>query len=175
MPATLTITVHPAIAGIPAAEWDACGADANPFTTHRFLAALEDSGSVGGRTGWTPAHLAARRGGRLVGVAPLYAKAHSQGEYIFDHAWAQAWTRAGGAYYPKLQCAVPFTPVTGPRLIAADPQVQQGLLAAMTQVAAQNDMSGVHVTFCTGAERRLGEAAGFLGRSTQQFHWLNDG
>ena len=175
MPATLTVTVHPDIADIPASDWDGCGAAANPFTTHRFLAALEDSGSVGGRSGWTPAHLAARRDGRLVGVAPLYAKAHSQGEYIFDHAWAQAWTRAGGDYYPKLQCAVPFTPVTGPRLIAADPQVQQGLLSAMTQVVMQNGMSGVHVTFCTRAERALGEAAGFLGRSTQQFHWLNDG
>lgn len=171
----LTITVHRAVPEIPAADWDACGADANPFTTHRFLSALEASGSVGERTGWTPAHLAARRGGRVVGVAPLYVKAHSQGEYIFDHAWAQAWRRAGGAYYPKLQCAVPFTPVTGPRLIADDPGVQQALLSGMTQLAVQGGMSGVHVTFCTEAERRLGEAAGFLGRRTQQFHWLNDG
>lgn len=174
MAETLTITVHSAIAQIPAADWDGCGADANPFTTHRFLAALEESGSVGGRTGWTPAHLAARRGGVLSGVAPLYLKAHSQGEYIFDHAWAQAWRRAGGAYYPKLQGAVPFTPVTGPRLIAPDPAVQRALLSGMTQLATQGGMSGVHVTFCTEAERRLGEAAGFLGRSTQQFHWLND-
>ncbi|SDE56850.1 hypothetical protein SAMN05421538_10833 [Paracoccus isoporae] len=172
---TLSVTVHQAIAEIPAAEWDATGADSNPFTTHRFLAALEDSGSVGGRSGWVPAHLAARDDDVLKGVAPCYVKLHSQGEYIFDHAWADAFQRAGGQYYPKLQCAVPFTPVTGQRLIARDPRVQTGLLNAMAQLCLQNNLSGAHVTFCTEAEAELGAAAGFMPRATQQFHWLNDG
>ena len=112
----IAVTAHGAIADIAPADWDACaapeaadgGRPADPFTTHRFLKALEDSGSVGPRAGWAPRHLVARaHDGRLMGVAPLYLKSHSQGEYVFDHAWAQAWERAGGAYYPKLQCAVP--------------------------------------------------------------------
>jgi len=108
----LTLTTHPSIAEIDPAVWDGLG-DGNPFTTHRFLLALEQSGSVGTGTGWQPLHLTAERDGQIVGAAPLYAKGHSQGEYIFDHAWAQAYTRAGGRYYPKLQAAVPFTPATG--------------------------------------------------------------
>lgn len=171
----LTVSVLPAIAGLAAAEWDGCGAGENPFTTHRFLAALEDSGSVGEGTGWHPSHLVARLDGRVAGVAPCYLKTHSQGEYIFDHAWAQAYERAGGAYYPKLQCAVPFTPVTGPRLIARAPAVQAALLQAMAEVAGQGGLSGAHVTFCTEAEAALGEAAGFLPRVSEQFHWLNRG
>lgn len=171
----LTVSVLPAIAGLSAAEWDGCGAGDNPFTTHRFLAALEASGSVGEETGWHPSHLVARFDGRVAGVAPCYLKTHSQGEYIFDHAWAQAYERAGGRYYPKLQCAVPFTPVTGPRLIAADPQVQAALLQAMAEVAGQSGLSGAHVTFCTEAEARLGEAVGFMSRTSEQFHWLNRG
>ncbi len=172
---TRSVTVHQHIAEIPAADWDATGAGANPFTTHRFLAALEDSGSVGEGTGWHPAHLALRDGAHLHGVAPCYVKTHSQGEYIFDHAWADAFERAGGHYYPKLQCAVPFTPVTGPRLIAPDAEGQTALLNAMTQLCLQNGLSGAHVTFCTEAEAGLGAAADFLPRSTQQFHWENDG
>ncbi len=171
----LTVSVLPAISGIDAAQWDGCGAAANPFTTHRFLAALEQSGSVGKGTGWHPSHLIARLAGAIAGVAPCYLKTHSQGEYIFDHAWAQALERAGGRYYPKLQCAVPFTPVTGPRLISATPAVQAALLQAMAQVASQSGLSGVHVTFCTDAEAALGEGAGFLPRATEQFHWLNRG
>lgn len=172
---SMSVTVHQQIAQIPAADWDATGAGANPFTSHRFLAALEDSGSVGEGTGWHPAHLALREGDRVAGVAPCYVKTHSQGEYIFDHAWAEALHRAGGQYYPKLQCAVPFTPVTGPRLIAPDPEGQKALLAAMTQLCQQNGLSGAHVTFCTEAEAELGAQAGFMPRSTQQFHWENDG
>lgn len=173
----LTVTVHPAIAEIPAADWDRTGAGANPFTSHRFLAALEASGSVGEEAGWIPAHLAARTGedGPLLGVAPCYLKLHSQGEYIFDFAWAEAYARAGGQYYPKLQCAIPFTPVAGPRLIAADPEVQRALLSAMSQLCRQNGLSGAHVTFCTAQEAALGADTGFLARRTQQFHWLNDG
>ncbi|MBA4492513.1 GNAT family N-acetyltransferase [Paracoccus sp. S1E-3] len=171
---TPSVSVHHHIAEIPAEAWDATGAGANPFTTHRFLAALEESGSVGAGTGWHPAHLALRHGAQLHGVAPCYVKTHSQGEYIFDHAWAEAFERAGGQYYPKLQCAVPFTPVTGPRLIAPDAEGQQALLAAMTQLCQQNGLSGAHVTFCTEAEADLGARSGFLPRSTQQFHWEND-
>ena len=171
----LTVSVLPAISGIDATLWDGAGADANPFTTHRFLLALEESGSVGEGTGWHPSHLVARLDGRVAGVAPCYLKTHSQGEYIFDHGWAQAYERAGGRYYPKLQCAVPFTPVTGPRLIAPEPQVRIALLRAMAQVARQSGLSGAHVTFCTEAEARLGEEAGFLSRASEQFHWLNRG
>ena len=172
---SLTVAVHSRITDIPAAGWDGTGAGRNPFTSHRFLAALEDSDSVGGDTGWIPAHLSARDGDALLGVAPCYVKLHSQGEYIFDHAWAEAFTRAGGQYYPKLQCAVPFTPVTGPRLIAGDPAIRAALLDAMRQLCAQNGLSGAHVTFCTAAEAELGAEAGFLPRSSQQFHWLNEG
>ncbi|WBU54034.1 GNAT family N-acetyltransferase [Paracoccus sp. SCSIO 75233] len=172
----ITITVHQALSEIDADAWDLTGAGANPFTSHRFLSALEASGSVGDGTGWHPAHLAARDdGGTLHGVAPSYIKLHSQGEYIFDHAWADAFERAGGQYYPKLQCAVPFTPVTGPRLIAAAPEVQAALLSGMAQLCTQNGLSGAHVTFCTEAEAEIGREAGFMPRTTQQFHWVNDG
>ena len=171
----LTVSVLPRIDAIPAGDWDGCGDGGDPFTTHRFLLALEQSGSVGGRTGWHPSHLVARVDGAVAGVSPVYLKTHSQGEYIFDHAWADAWARAGGQYYPKLQCAVPFTPATGPRLIARDPAVQAALLAAMAQVAGQAELSSAHVTFCTQAERDLGEAQGWLGRTTTQYHWENRG
>lgn len=171
----LTVSVLPRIDAIPAGDWDGCGDGGDPFTTHRFLLALEQSGSVGGRTGWHPSHLVARVDGAVAGVSPVYLKTHSQGEYIFDHAWADAWARAGGQYYPKLQCAVPFTPATGPRLIARDPAVQAALLAAMAQVAGQAELSSAHVTFCTQAERDLGEAEGWLGRTTTQYHWENRG
>ena len=170
----LTLNTHPAIAAIPPDTWDALG-DGNPFTTHRFLLALEESGSVGRGTGWQPLHVTLEAEGKVVGAAPLYAKSHSQGEYIFDHAWAEAYARAGGRYYPKLQCAVPFTPVTGPRLIAPDPAVQGALLRALAQVARQSGLSGAHVTFCTAAEAALAEGAGFLSRASEQFHWLNRG
>lgn len=171
----LAVSVLPKITDLTADEWDGCGDGSNPFVSHRFLAALEASGSVGERNGWYPSHLIARVDGRVAGVAPNYIKTNSQGEYIFDHGWAEAYERAGGRYYPKLQCAVPFTPVTGPRLIARDPQVQAGLLQAMVQVAAKSGFSGAHVTFCTAEEAALGEKLGFMPRVTQQYHWLNDG
>lgn len=173
--ADLTISVLPSIGAISAADWDGSGIVGDPFTTHRFLNALETSASVGDGSGWHPSHLVARLDGAVVGVAPLYIKTHSQGEYIFDHGWADAYERAGGRYYPKLQCAVPFTPATGPRLIANDQQVQAALLSAMEHVAGQAGLSSAHVTFCTEAERALGEAQGWLGRTTTQYHWQNDG
>ncbi|SNT72899.1 GNAT family N-acetyltransferase [Paracoccus seriniphilus] len=174
MNAPLTLSTHSAIAEIPSDVWDRLG-DGNPFTTHRFLDALEKSGSVGPGTGWQPLHLTIERDGLILGAAPLYAKSHSQGEYIFDHAWAQAYMRAGGAYYPKLQCAVPFTPATGNRLLSPDPEVRRALLSGMTQLAERGGASGVHVTFCTEEEAELGAEAGFLPRVTQQFHWYNRG
>jgi uncharacterized protein len=165
------------------ADWDTCAGNAsarpeNPFLTHRFLRALESSGSVGEGTGWQPHHLVARLNGQLIGVMPLYAKSHSQGEYIFDHNWAHAYLRNGGRYYPKLQAAVPFTPVTGRRFLAHPALGDSGaqvLMESFGRLAEAMGVSSAHVTFCTEAERRVGEEFGFLGRITQQFHWLNRG
>ena len=179
---------------IEAAEWDACaapealdgGRPLNPFLTHRFLRALEESGSVHPREGWAPHHLVAEtetetETGAVAGVMPLYAKTHSQGEYVFDYGWADAFQRAGGAYYPKLQCAVPFTPVTGRRLLARPDAplpaatIELALIEGARQLAVANDLSSIHLTFCTKGEwDRLG-AAGLLQRRDQQFHWVNDG
>jgi len=171
------IEVIDSIDRIEPGQWDALlpgdGArPIDPFTTHRFLAALERSGSVGAGTGWQPQHLLIREGRKLLAAAPLYAKTHSQGEYIFDHAFADAWQRAGGRYYPKLQCAVPFTPATGPRLLAPTP-LRPLLFRAMREIVAQNGLSSAHVTFCTDDEAALGKAEGFLHRETQQYHWLD--
>ncbi len=179
----IEISVATEIDGIAPADWDACAdalgpRPADPFTTHRFLSALEASGSVGPGTGWSPRHLVARRAGGVIAVMPLYAKGHSQGEYIFDHNWAHAWERAGGRYYPKLQAAVPFTPATGRRFLTlpgAEAAGRAALLQGATGLAEANGVSSLHVTFCTAAERAFGEAAGLLGRTTQQFHWLNRG
>lgn len=170
---------------IDAAEWDACaapeaadgGRPRNPFTTHRFLSALEDSGSVGRGTGWQPTYLLARADDQLIAAAPLYAKSHSQGEYIFDHSWAHAYERAGGTYYPKLQIAVPFTPATGRRFLCR-PGFEELGIAALTQgavqIASDNHISSLHVTFCTAEEAAAGDALGLMHRKTQQFHWHND-
>lgn len=180
---------------IDAADWDACaGAEApgerpeNPFLTHRFLAALEESGSATDEAGWSPHHLILQHSGRLLGVAPLYVKTHSQGEYVFDWGWADAFERAGGRYYPKLQASVPFTPATGRRFLArrdleVSPEQIEGMLAAgACRIAETNGLSSVHVTFCTEAEwLRLGadQASSadetMLRRQDQQFHWINRG
>ena len=171
---------------IDAADWDACacpeaadgGAPHDPFTTHRFLSALEHSGSVGRGTGWQPQYLTARSGGTLIGVAPLYAKSHSQGEYIFDHNWSHAYENAGGRYYPKLQMAVPFTPATGRRLLVKPEAAalgQAALVQGAVQLAANNDLSSLHITFCTEAEAQAGAQMGLMARSSQQFHWVNNG
>ena len=155
-----TITSLTSLSAISAAEWDLCacpeaasGRAIDPFTSHRFLLALEASGSVGAGSGWLPCHLVARQGGQVIAVAPLYVKSHSQGEYIFDFNWAEAWERAGGRYYPKLQSAVPFTPATGRRLLTRPGMEASGraaLLQAMLQLAGNRRMSSAHVTFCTG-------------------------
>lgn len=176
---SFTVRVVSELQEIPAAAWDACAGSDNPFLSHAFLEALEASGSATGETGWLPQHLALESAdGRLLGAVPLYLKSHSYGEYIFDWGWASAYERAGGRYYPKLQCAVPFTPVTGPRLLLhpdADETVADTLVAAMIELARRHKVSSLHVTFPTEAEwQRLGEA-GFLQRVGQQFHWLNEG
>jgi predicted N-acyltransferase len=176
--APLTLTLHPRIADIPAAEWDACAGEGNPFVSHAFLSVLEDSDSASARTGWLVQHAALRAAdGTVVAVAPMYAKSHSYGEYVFDHGWADAFERAGGDYYPKLQVAVPFSPVPGPRLLrrpdAGIPVA--GLGAALIQACRQLKLSSVHVTFCTEAEWTVLGEAGWLQRLGTQFHWDNDG
>jgi len=182
---SVEITVLAGLHDISEAEWDGCacpessdGRANDPFTTHGFLKALEDSGSVGRGTGWQPQHLVARLGEDVIGVMPLYVKGHSQGEYIFDHNWAHALHQAGGKYYPKLQSAVPFTPATGRRILAAagfEEAATQSLLQAAVQVTMQNDLSSFHMTFCTEAEFERGKRAELLQRTGQQFHWLNRG
>jgi predicted N-acyltransferase len=167
------------IDGIAAASWDRCAGAANPFLSHAFLSALETSGSATARTGWLPQHLIAEDGeGSVLGAVPMYLKSHSYGEYVFDHGWADAYRRAGGKYYPKLQIAVPFTPVPGPRLLLApeaDTTVADMLIAGLVEIADRRDVSSLHVTFALEPEwQRLGEA-GFLQRKGFQFHWTNNG
>ena len=182
--AQIEIQLLSSLEQIPANQWDACacpesadgGRPLDPFTTHRFLKALEDSGSVGRGTGWQPQYLTAYLQGQLIACAPMYAKSHSQGEYIFDHNWAHAFEQAGGRYYPKLQMAVPFTPVTGRRFLTLPEFETVGLSALVqgaVQLAANNQLSSLHVTFCTAAEAQAGEQMGLMPRLTQQFHWLN--
>ncbi len=176
------------IGAVSAEDWDACAnpqdsgrpANYNPFVSHRFLAALEESRCVSARTGWTPRHLVAKRGDRIVGIVPCYLKSHSRGEYVFDRGWAEAYHHAGGSYYPKLQVSVPFTPATGPRLLARDDAggssemkhlLAQGLQALCNTVEA----SSVHVTFAEKAEWDILASHGYLKRTDQQFHWQNRG
>ncbi|WP_440978752.1 GNAT family N-acetyltransferase [Sphingomonas pseudosanguinis] len=156
--------------------WDACAGTANPFVSHAFLTALEESHSVGGHSGWTPAPIVIDGpDGQPAAIAPAYLKAHSQGEYVFDHGWADAWERAGGRYYPKLQIAAPFSPVPGPRLLLRDPALAPALIAAIEAVTDQNELSSAHVTFVTPEQLPHFEAAGWLIREGVQFHWHNDG
>ncbi|MFK7869786.1 MAG: GNAT family N-acetyltransferase [Roseobacter sp.] len=180
------IRIVPTMQDIDPTQWDACacpetidgGAPIDPFTTHRFMSALEQSGSVGAGTGWQPQYLTATIEGELIGVAPMYAKSHSQGEYIFDHNWAHAYERAGGRYYPKLQIAVPHTPATGRRLLVRAGFEDVGaaaLIQGAVQLAQNNQISSLHLTFCTEDEARRGQDLGLMLRKTQQFHWQNDG
>ena len=166
---------------IDAETWDRCanppGEPFNPFLTYSFLHALEASGSTTARTGWQPLHLALEERGSVLGVVPMYVKGHSQGEYVFDYAWADAWHRAGGKYYPKLQGSVPFTPATGRRLLGAggDAEIEQALLGACVQVADQVGVSSLHFTFMPERQWRLAGESGYLRRMDQQFHWHNAG
>ena len=177
------VRIASSMADIDAAQWDACAnpeAKAfDPFLAHAFLAALEKSGAVAARTGWLPQHLVFEDAGGIAACMPLYLKSHSQGEYVFDHAWAEAYMRAGGAYYPKLQSAVPFTPVPGRRLLVrpgADRDRSERVLAlAAAALAEKTGASSVHVTFLTEGEWQRLAPLGFLQRTDQQFHWRNAG
>jgi predicted N-acyltransferase len=167
------------IADVPAAEWDALDPSGNPFVRHAFLEALEVAGCVGADSGWLPRHLAVRDDdGRLLGAVPQYLKLHSWGEFIFDWSWAQSYARAGLDYYPKLLSAVPFTPVTGPRLLIAgnaDPQTRTRLARLLLESARQSGASGAHVNFTTAEDQAALEQAGFLRRHDCRFQWHNRG
>ena len=195
------IRIAPSLAEVPATHWDACAGAGrikvkhednrspglstqakidNPFISHHFLSSLEESISVGPRTGWQPRHLLAEAAdGVLLGAAPCYVKSHSRGEYVFDAGWAEAFEHAGGDYYPKLQVSVPFTPVTGPRLLARPGplagEVRGALADALVEIATGNELSSVHITFATEPEWRLLGERGYLQRNDQQFHWENAG
>jgi uncharacterized protein len=204
----ITLEAVPSIAQIPAADWDACanpgaapgapnGRDTpaspgragnsciiptpryNPLVSHAFFSALEASGSATARTGWGPRHLLARLDGAIAGVVPCYLKSHSQGEYVFDRGWADAYQRAGGRYYPKLQVSVPFTPATGPRLLIRDgvdqEHIRTALASGLVALCDATDASSVHVTFAPEAEAKFLASCGFLQRNDQQFHWRNQG
>ena len=182
----IEISAHGSLADISVDEWDACACPEtsdgeraiDPFVSYRFLKALEDSGAVGTGTGWQPRYLVAREAGEVFAVAPLYAKGHSQGEYIFDHNWAHAWERAGGRYYPKLQIAVPFTPATGRRFLTRPGDEAKGMEALVQgalHIAIENKLSSVHATFCTAEEAERAAKIGLMHRVTQQYHWANDG
>ncbi len=179
----ITVSTHASIADIGETDWDACSGDGgtrpvDPFTTYRFLHALEVSGSVGSGTGWQPQYLRAQEDGKTIAVAPLYVKGHSQGEYMFDHNWAHAYENAGGRYYPKLQIAVPFTPATGRRFLTRnghDAAGMSALIQGAVQIAADNEISSLHTTFCTQSEMLAGKEMGLMPRLGQQYHWVNDG
>ncbi len=183
---TLKARIIDRIDRIAAAEWDACAASEgvaepeNPFVSHAFLRALEQSGSVGRKAGWLPQHLVIEDAcGHVLAAAPLYVKSHSQGEYVFDHGWAEAYARAGGQYYPKLQVAAPFTPVPGPRLLVRPgpraTEAQATLVSALISAVENSGMSSLHVTFAPRAENDLLEQVGFLTRIGVQYHWSNQG
>src|SRR6185437_11522945 len=202
--AEITLEAVPSVGDVPADEWDACAnplADPNslgsldtlapagfcaaskpyysPFVSHAFFAAAEGSGSAVARTGWGPRHLIAKIDNRIVGIVPCYLKSHSQGEYVFDRGWADAYERAGGRYYPKLQCSVPFTPATGPRLLIRDgidrEQIGNALAAGLVALCGVSKASSAHVTFAPESEAKFLGAQGFLQRNDQQFHWRNNG
>jgi len=168
--------VGASVADFAAGDWDACAGDADPFLSHAFLSTLEESGSAVAKTGWRPLPIAIEGpDGRPAALMPAYLKSHSLGEYVFDHGWADAFERAGGRYYPKLQIAVPFTPVPGRRLLARDPALAPALILAAERVVEANRLSSAHATFILPAEAALFERAGWLIRADSQFHWLNRG
>ncbi|MBI3143741.1 MAG: N-acetyltransferase, partial [Pseudogulbenkiania sp.] len=160
--------------GLPASQWDALRADGQPFRAHGWLAALEQSGAVSAATGWQPHHLVWRDGGKLKAVAPAYLKTHSYGEYVFDWAWAEAYQRAGLAYYPKLLLAIPFTPVSGQRFLG-EPAARAALIAELPQQVRQFGLSSAHVLYPAPDEMTLLAEAGWLERHGVQFHWCNRG
>ena len=168
------IQVLDSLASVSAPEWDAL-AGRHPLLRHAFLHALHESGSACADTGWAPCYLVLRNGGALRAAMPLYLKSHSYGEYVFDWAWADAYQRHGLSYYPKLLCAVPFTPVTGSRLLAADAGERETLAQAAIDFARDAGVSSLHCLFPLPAEARVLSDAGMMLRSTVQFHWRNEG
>ena len=187
----ITLEAVSSVSQIPAEEWNACAnplvgiessregctSPYNPFVSHAFFSALEASGSAIPRIGWGPRHLLARRDGVIAGIVPCYLKSHSQGEYVFDRGWADAYERAGGSYYPKLQASVPFTPATGPRLLVRPDMDQDEIRGALAKgliaLCQATEASSVHVTFAREAEWKFLADHGFLQRTDQQFHWHN--
>jgi uncharacterized protein len=175
-PDAVTVRLENGVAEINAASWDHCAGINNPFVSHAFLAALETSGSATAKAGWQPLPIIIEDAdGNVAGAAPAYAKSHSQGEYVFDHSWADAYARAGGRYYPKLQIAVPFSPVPGPRLLTDDDGVAAALIRGAEVVVEKHGLSSAHATFIDERDRTRFEAAGWLLRAGTQFHWANDG
>jgi hypothetical protein len=166
------LRVAESLAGVPVGQWNAL-AGGNPFLRHEFLGALLETGCASARTGWQPQFLLLERDGMLAGAMPLFVKSHSRGEYVFDWAWADAYARHGLTYYPKLLCAVPFTPVGGPRLLATDDAAREALAAAA--LSAAREFSSLHVLFAPQEEAALLEGHGMLLRRTVQFHWRNEG
>ena len=175
MPDTpITAEIARGVAPLPAAEWDACNPSGNPFLSHAFLSAMEDSGSVGPGSGWSPAPVVIRdANGKIAAALPSYLKSHSQGEYVFDQSWAHAFESAGGRYYPKLQIAAPFSPVPGPRLLLRDDVLAAPLLSAAETLVVQNGLSSAHATFVAPDQIALFGDAGWLIRTDSQFHWKN--
>ena len=176
----IAVKVLENIDAIAPSEWDACAGTENPFVRHTFLRALEDSGSVGKESGWLPQHLIIEdEAGQLLGAVPMYLKNHSQGEYVFDWGWADAYERAGGRYYPKLQASIPFSPVTGPRLLVRPGDIAETIRSALgtglIEVAKQYGVSSLHVTFAEEPDADFLESLGFLIRHGHQFHWKNAG
>ena len=159
------------VGSIDAAEWDRLAGGDDPFLGHAFLTLLETSGSVGEGTGWSPLAVMVEQNGQLVGAAPAYLKSHSQGEYVFDHGWAEAWERAGGSYYPKLQVTIPFTPCPGRRLLGSIPD----LANTLQSLVIQNELSSAHITFTTLQETVALSALGWVERHGLQYHWHNRG
>ena len=173
---SLSASVHGPLAEIGRETWDRfAGPTGDTFLSYDFLEACEASGCASARTGWAPRHLTLEDDGAVVGVLPLYLKGHSQGEYVFDHAWADAWERAGGAYYPKLLSAVPFTPVTGPRLLADTDEHRRALLSAAITLCEREGLSSLHVNFASDEDQALLAEAGLLPRQDRQFIWTNRG
>jgi predicted N-acyltransferase len=207
-PSEIILEAVPSASDIPADEWNACAnpkpnpdridhldtlaassaandpcsgsrSAYNPFVSHAFFSAVEKSGSATAKTGWGPRHLLAKIDGRIAGIVPCYLKSHSQGEYVFDRGWADAYERAGGRYYPKLQASVPFTPATGPRLLIRDDVdtdlIGSALASGLVALCDASNASSVHVTFAREAEQKFLAEHEFLKRTDQQFHWRNQG
>jgi predicted N-acyltransferase len=176
----MNVRIADGVSGIGAAAWNACAnpeglASPHPFTRFEFFEALEASGSASARTGWQPAHLVLEEKDTVTGILPAYLKSHSQGEYVFDHPWADALERAGGDYYPKLQCSVPFTPVSGPRILTDNADNRAVLLKAGKAATDQIGASSLHITFLEKAEWDAAGREGYLLRNDRQFHWRNHG